>query len=62
MPAASQPAADRSRANAIPNPSPKQSAWLAAAILAMIALIGLTSIKGRWRTTWGAVGMTTARV
>ena len=38
MPAASQPAADRSRANAIPNPSPKQSAWLAAAILAMIAI------------------------
>jgi NNP family nitrate/nitrite transporter-like MFS transporter len=32
------------------------------AVLAMVALIGLTSIKGRWRTTWGAVGMTTARI
>jgi NNP family nitrate/nitrite transporter-like MFS transporter len=25
------------------------------AVLAMVALLGLTSIKGRWRTTWGAV-------
>jgi MFS transporter, NNP family, nitrate/nitrite transporter len=32
------------------------------AVLAMVALLGLTSIKGRWRTTWGAVGMTTARI
>ena len=32
------------------------------AILATVALVGLTSIKGRWRTTWGAVGMTTARI
>jgi MFS transporter, NNP family, nitrate/nitrite transporter len=32
------------------------------AILAMVALIGLTSIKQRWRTTWGAVGVTTARI
>jgi NNP family nitrate/nitrite transporter-like MFS transporter len=32
------------------------------AVLAMVALIGLTSIKGRWRTTWGAAGATTARV
>jgi MFS transporter, NNP family, nitrate/nitrite transporter len=32
------------------------------AILAMVALIGLTSIKQRWRTTWGAVGATTARI
>jgi MFS transporter, NNP family, nitrate/nitrite transporter len=32
------------------------------AILAMVALVGLTSIKGRWRTTWGAVGMSAARV
>jgi NNP family nitrate/nitrite transporter-like MFS transporter len=32
------------------------------AVLAMVALIGLTSIKRRWRTTWGAVGATTARI
>ena len=32
------------------------------AVLAMIALVGLTSIKGRWRTTWGAVGMSAARI
>ena len=32
------------------------------AVLAMVALIGLTSIKGRWRTTWGAAGATTARI
>jgi NNP family nitrate/nitrite transporter-like MFS transporter len=32
------------------------------AVLAMVALLGLTSIKGRWRTTWGAVGMSAARI
>jgi MFS transporter, NNP family, nitrate/nitrite transporter len=32
------------------------------AVLAMVALIGLSSIKGRWRTTWGAVGVTMARI
>src|SRR5215467_4495412 len=32
------------------------------AVLAMVALLGLSSIKGRWRTTWGAVGATTARI
>jgi NNP family nitrate/nitrite transporter-like MFS transporter len=32
------------------------------AVLAMVALVGLTSIKGRWRTTWGAVGVTAARI
>jgi MFS transporter, NNP family, nitrate/nitrite transporter len=32
------------------------------AVLAMVALIGLSGIKGRWRTTWGAVGVTTARI
>jgi NNP family nitrate/nitrite transporter-like MFS transporter len=39
-----------------------QLGLLVFAILAMVALLGLTSIKGRWRTTWGAVGMTTARI
>jgi hypothetical protein len=28
----------------------------------VVALIGLTTIKHRWRTTWGAVGATTARI
>jgi NNP family nitrate/nitrite transporter-like MFS transporter len=32
------------------------------AVLAMVALVGLTSIKGRWRTTWGAVGVSAARI
>jgi NNP family nitrate/nitrite transporter-like MFS transporter len=32
------------------------------AVLAMIALAGLSSIKGRWRTTWGAVGVSLARI
>ena len=32
------------------------------ALLAFIALIGLTSVKTRWRTTWGAAHMTAARV
>jgi MFS transporter, NNP family, nitrate/nitrite transporter len=32
------------------------------AILAVSALIGLSSIKRRWRTTWGAAGMGVARI
>jgi NNP family nitrate/nitrite transporter-like MFS transporter len=32
------------------------------AVLALTALVGLTSIKGRWRTTWGAVGLSMARI
>ena len=30
--------------------------------LALVALVGLTSVKGRWRTTWGAAHMTAAKV
>jgi MFS transporter, NNP family, nitrate/nitrite transporter len=30
--------------------------------LAVLALIGLSSVKNRWRTTWGSAAMTTARV
>ena len=30
--------------------------------LALIALIGLTLVKGRWRTTWGAVNVTMAKI
>ena len=32
------------------------------ASLAFLALIGLTSVKTRWRTTWGAAHMTAAKV
>ena len=30
--------------------------------LALVALVGLTSVKVRWRTTWGAAHMTVAKV
>jgi MFS transporter, NNP family, nitrate/nitrite transporter len=39
-----------------------QAGLLAFAMLAVIALVGLTSVKTRWRTTWGAAHMTAARV
>lgn len=39
-----------------------QTGFLAFASLAILALIGLTSIKHRWRTTWGAVGVAAARI
>ena len=32
------------------------------AALALFALVGLTVVKGRWRTTWGSAAMTTARI
>ena len=32
------------------------------ALLALVALVGLTSVKRRWRTTWGAAHLTTAKV
>lgn len=32
------------------------------ASLAVIALIGLSSVKNRWRTTWGSAAMTTAKI
>ena len=32
------------------------------ALLAVLALAGLTGVKRRWRTTWGAVGTTAARI
>ena len=31
-----------------------QSGFLIFASLAILALVGLTSVKRRWRTTWGA--------
>lgn len=39
-----------------------QAALLFFAVLAFLALIGLTSVKTRWRTTWGAAHLTAARV
>ena len=32
------------------------------AALAMLALVGLTTVKTRWRTTWGAAHLTAARI
>ena len=39
-----------------------QPALVIFAVLALLALIGLTSVKTRWRTTWGAAHLTAARV
>jgi MFS transporter, NNP family, nitrate/nitrite transporter len=39
-----------------------QAGFLVFAVLAVLALVGLTSIKHRWRTTWGAVGVAGARI
>ncbi len=39
-----------------------QAGFLVFAALAVIALVGLTLVKQRWRTTWGSAAMTTARI
>jgi NNP family nitrate/nitrite transporter-like MFS transporter len=39
-----------------------QTGLLIFAALAIVALTGLTSVKSRWRTTWGAAHMTVAKV
>jgi NNP family nitrate/nitrite transporter-like MFS transporter len=39
-----------------------QGGLLLFAALAVLALVGLTVIKHRWRTTWGAVGIAGARI
>src|SRR5688500_2757146 len=39
-----------------------QAGLLFFASLAVLALVGLTVIKHRWRTTWGAVGIAGARI
>jgi NNP family nitrate/nitrite transporter-like MFS transporter len=39
-----------------------QAGLLLFASLAVLALVGLASIKHRWRTTWGAVGVAGARI
>ncbi|EWY36172.1 MFS transporter [Skermanella stibiiresistens SB22] len=39
-----------------------QAGFLVFAMLAIIAFLGLTGVKKRWRTTWGAAHMTAAKV
>lgn len=39
-----------------------QMGLLIFAALALLALVGLSSVKRRWRTTWGAAHMTSAKV
>ena len=39
-----------------------QAGFLVFACLALLALTGLTAVKRRWRTTWGAPQVTAARV
>ncbi|HEY0421033.1 MAG TPA: nitrate/nitrite transporter [Acetobacteraceae bacterium] len=39
-----------------------QAGFLVFAGLAALALVGLTTVKRRWRTTWGAAAATTARI
>jgi len=39
-----------------------QAGLLIFAALALVALTGLTAVKSRWRTTWGAAHMTAAKV
>ena len=39
-----------------------QTGFLIFAMLAIVALVGLTTVKMRWRTTWGSAQMTSAKV
>jgi NNP family nitrate/nitrite transporter-like MFS transporter len=39
-----------------------QAGLVGFALAAIVALVGLTMVKTRWRTTWGAAAMTTARI
>ncbi|XIA65222.1 nitrate/nitrite transporter [Bradyrhizobium sp. TZ2] len=39
-----------------------QFGLLVFAMLAVVAVLGLTAIKKRWRTTWGAIGIGMARI
>ncbi|MBB6251960.1 nitrate/nitrite transporter [Nitrospirillum iridis] len=39
-----------------------QAGFLLFALLALAALVGLTGVKRRWRTTWGSAALSTARV
>ena len=39
-----------------------QGGFMIFAALAIVALLGLSSVKSRWRTTWGAAHLTSARI
>ena len=39
-----------------------QTGFLIFAALAIVALVGLTTVKSRWRSTWGSAQMTTAKI
>ena len=39
-----------------------QAGFLVFAALALVALSGLSLVKARWRTTWGAPHVTSARI
>ena len=39
-----------------------QTGFLIFAALAIVALVGLTVVKSRWRSTWGSAQMTTAKI
>ena len=39
-----------------------QTGLMIFASLAVVALIGLSAVKNRWRTTWGSAAMTTAKI
>jgi NNP family nitrate/nitrite transporter-like MFS transporter len=39
-----------------------QAGFLVFAALAALALVGLSAVKTRWRTTWGAAHLTAAKV
>ncbi len=39
-----------------------QTGFVIFAALAIIALLGLTGVKTRWRTTWGASHLTAAKI
>ena len=39
-----------------------QTGFLIFAALAILALVGLTGVKTRWRTTWGAAHLTSAKI
>ena len=39
-----------------------QAGFLIFAALAIVALVGLTLVKQRWRTTWGSAAMTPAKI
>jgi NNP family nitrate/nitrite transporter-like MFS transporter len=39
-----------------------QSGFLVFGMLALVALVGLSAVKTRWRTTWGAAHLSAAKV